>query len=103
MITIQREAKSRLSVDVVSAVDPSAATVQFAFPLRGARPVTWVAGTWFAAAVQTSSGWVREAITPRIGDPTLDLDPGHYRIFGRLLLGADEDVWEVDEQGLEVQ
>lgn len=103
MIRIQREAKSRLSVDVTSSSDLTSGSIYFAFPLRGQRPSTWVAGSWANDAVQTASGWRREAITPRIGEATIDLAPGHYRLFARLVLGSDEDVWEVDVEGLEVQ
>lgn len=103
MITIQRESKSRLQVPIISAADPSAATISFAFPSRGERPVTWVAGTWQSAAVAQADRWARIAVTPRVGDITLDLDTGHYRIFGKLVLNGDEDVWEIDPEGLEVQ
>lgn len=104
MIKIQREAKSRLSVDVVTADDSAAATVAFCFVLRGERPVTFSAGSWAGAAVQQRDGsWLREAITPRVGDVSLDLAQGHYRLYGKLVNGADEDIWLVDEEGLEVQ
>jgi len=106
MIRVQREAKSRLSVDVVSRVDISSATIAFAFPLRGSRPTTFVAGTWLAEAVLRDGQWIREAITPRIGDAGaggIDINEGHYRFYGQLTNGQDVDVWEIDEEGLEVQ
>jgi len=104
MITVQREAKSRLSVPINSAADHTDATIFFAFPIRGERPDTFVAGTWMEAeAVQSFGSWLRVAATPRIGDIGLDLEPGHYRFYGKLLLNGDEDVWEIDPEGLEVQ
>lgn len=103
MIKVNREAKSRLSVMVESASDPSGATVAFAFPLRGQRPSTWVAGSWFGAATQDSDGvWRREAITPRIGDQVI-LAAARYRFYGQLTNGSDIDVWEIDDEGLEIQ
>jgi hypothetical protein len=98
---INREAKSRLSVEVNTATDPAAATVAFAFPLRGQRPSTWVGGTWFGDAELRDGIYYREALTPRIGDAVV-LAAGNYRFYGRLTNGADVDVWEVDEEGLEV-
>jgi hypothetical protein len=106
VIKVHREAKSRISTDVVSAVDISAlgnSAITFAFPARGSRPSTFFAGAWGPnPAVQRNGVWIREAITPRIGDDP-DLAPGHYRAFGKLVNGADEDVWELDDEGLEVQ
>jgi hypothetical protein len=103
MIKINREAKSRLSVPVETATDPALATVSFAFPLRGLRPSTFVAGTWFAEATFDSENgvWRREALTPRIGQDVI-LAANHYRFYGKLINGQDEDVWEIDEEGLEI-
>lgn len=103
MIKVQRESKSRLVVEVVTTTDPEAATVFFAFPIRGERPDNFIAGNWNGDGVSQNGFWVREAITPRIGEGSLDLGPGHYRLFGKVVLGNDEDVWEIDEEGLEVQ
>lgn len=103
MTTVQREAKSRLSVPIESVSDLTTATIAFAFPIRGERPATWVAGAWLEDAVQVGGKWIRTAATPRIGDTGLDLDPGHYRFYGQLILNGDEDVWEVNPEGLEVQ
>lgn len=103
MIIVHRETKSRLSVEVESRADPESATVAFAFAERGQRPASWVNGSWFGEGELGGDGiWRREALTPRIG-VDVSLTPGHYRLFGKLTNGLDEDVWEVDNEGLEVQ
>lgn len=102
MIKIEREAKKRILVDIVTTEDPESANVFFAFPARGERPSTFVAGTWNGTATTSEGVYIREAITPRIGDVSLDLAAGHYRFYGKVTLGLDEDVWEIDPEGLEV-
>lgn len=67
LLVVPRESVERVQVQVVSVLDPSADVVAFAFPASGARPVTWTAGSWDAAAVLTAGKYVATAISPTVG------------------------------------
>lgn len=99
VVKLQREAKERLEMPVEFADDPASATVEFGFTdtdSSDARPGTggaagWISGTWDPNG-DTGTGvgpFGRVAVTPLIGDGTLDLDVGKWNAWSRVVLGTE--------------
>lgn len=84
-VSIPTESKEFLKT-VVTADVSLGGIPEFAFPALGARPATWVAGTWSTPAVVLGDGrFQRTARTPLIGDLTgIVLPAGLYSAFIRV-------------------
>jgi len=84
VIYVERESVEKLKCWIDSDDDPTLFTVEFSFPLTGVRPTVWTGGTWAAAAVPSSHGFRRRALTPSIGSGGLDLAEATYGVWVRV-------------------
>ncbi len=91
VVLIPRESIESVASTITADTDPTALLVRFAFTTGVDRPSTWTAGSWQGAATLLSSGRYRAtALSPLIGQGTLDLAPGTYAVWVQLD-GATED------------
>jgi hypothetical protein len=82
-VRLEKESIEQMETTVTSTVDPTDDVVSWSFPVKGARPTAWTAGTWKADATGVAGSFRAVSVSPTVGatGATVVLAAGTYDAY----------------------